>query len=369
MGWTRAVQAAVDAVDGELAAARSARPCDPARVAAALLGAIETAREYPQTAQFLDLPGLWDELAEVHERAGRVDEALAAVREAIAAGLACTPDPRCRLAEIALRAGQAGPAGDLFAAVKAETPDDVWLYNNAGIEYVHAGHYERALAWLDEGTELALATGDPERLLEQLLDFRRTALRALGRDPADDELDARAQAFLTDPPPLPARTWSPPAPAEGLDATAAAPAFGRRSVGLAFGWFPASEFVAALAAWPGLAESWGTAEHGAYNRMLQGHMTRMDAARGAEGVTGPLWVAPIHLDAYRGWCAERGEDPGSGATRAAYAAEAARVRADGLIPWPPPRNGPCWCSSGRKYKKCCGNPAVALAAPPGEDPR
>ncbi|MEV6140612.1 SEC-C metal-binding domain-containing protein [Nocardia sp. NPDC051990] len=22
--------------------------------------------------------------------------------------------------------------------------------------------------------------------------------------------------------------------------------------------------------------------------------------------------------------------------------------------WPPPRNAPCWCGSGRKYKKCCG---------------
>ena len=22
-------------------------------------------------------------------------------------------------------------------------------------------------------------------------------------------------------------------------------------------------------------------------------------------------------------------------------------------PWPPPRNGTCWCGSGEKYKKCC----------------
>ncbi len=26
------------------------------------------------------------------------------------------------------------------------------------------------------------------------------------------------------------------------------------------------------------------------------------------------------------------------------------------IGWPPPRNGPCWCGSGAKYKKCCGRP-------------
>jgi tetratricopeptide (TPR) repeat protein len=27
------------------------------------------------------------------------------------------------------------------------------------------------------------------------------------------------------------------------------------------------------------------------------------------------------------------------------------------IAWPPPRNGPCWCGSGTKYKKCCARPA------------
>ncbi|WP_433697459.1 SEC-C domain-containing protein [Nocardiopsis sp. CA-288880] len=29
-----------------------------------------------------------------------------------------------------------------------------------------------------------------------------------------------------------------------------------------------------------------------------------------------------------------------------------------LMPWPPGRNHPCWCGSGRKYKKCCGSPSV-----------
>ncbi|MFD3688928.1 SEC-C domain-containing protein [Nocardiopsis sp. NPDC058631] len=29
-----------------------------------------------------------------------------------------------------------------------------------------------------------------------------------------------------------------------------------------------------------------------------------------------------------------------------------------LSPWPPERNHPCWCGSGRKYKKCCGSPSV-----------
>ncbi|GAB3687722.1 SEC-C domain-containing protein [Nocardiopsis oceani] len=29
-----------------------------------------------------------------------------------------------------------------------------------------------------------------------------------------------------------------------------------------------------------------------------------------------------------------------------------------LRPWPPERNKPCWCASGRKYKKCCGSPSL-----------
>jgi uncharacterized protein YecA (UPF0149 family) len=35
------------------------------------------------------------------------------------------------------------------------------------------------------------------------------------------------------------------------------------------------------------------------------------------------------------------------------------LTADGprLRPWPPGRNEPCWCGSGRKYKKCCGSPS------------
>jgi uncharacterized protein YecA (UPF0149 family) len=65
-------------------------------------------------------------------------------------------------------------------------------------------------------------------------------------------------------------------------------------------------------------------------------------------------VAPIVVDEYVVWCDERGEDPED--ARAGYAA---RLLAAGeAIPWPPGRNEPCWCGSGRKYKKCCG-PAPA----------
>ncbi|MYV49174.1 SEC-C metal-binding domain-containing protein [Streptomyces sp. SID2888] len=49
--------------------------------------------------------------------------------------------------------------------------------------------------------------------------------------------------------------------------------------------------------------------------------------------------------------------PDTSDTRSAYADELART--GHTTDWPPPRNGPCWCGSTRKYKKCCGSPSSA----------
>ena len=153
----------------ELEQATSARPQDPTRLAAALEQAVDACRRWPQaTSGVFYLPELLGELAETYERLGRTDDALATMQAAIDAGYAGAPDPRCRLAEILLRAGRAEDAHPIFAEVKADTPADVWLYNNAGLEYGAAGDHERAVAWLTEGLKLAIATGDPERLVAQM---------------------------------------------------------------------------------------------------------------------------------------------------------------------------------------------------------
>ena len=354
-------------VERELEQATSARPQDPARLAAALEQAVDACRRSPGAASdVFYLPELLGELAETYERLDRSDDALATMRAAIDAGYTGAPDPRCRLAEILLRAGRATEAHPIFDEVKAETPDDVWLYNNAGLEYGAAGDHERAVAWLTEGLELALATGDPERLVAQMSDLRRESLAALGRDL--DELEARADAFLAQPqPPKPA--WQPeqlpgllaaldPAQGSALAPRAGVPAAkssGARMM-LALSWFPRDEFAAALDAWPQLADDWGTADHTEYNRRLQRHLSEMPA------VHGPICIAPIHIDRLRSWCSRTGNDPASGSARSSYPAELARSASDELIAWPPARNAPCWCRSGRKYKQCCGHPSVAATA-------
>jgi len=50
--------------------------------------------------------------------------------------------------------------------------------------------------------------------------------------------------------------------------------------------------------------------------------------------------------------AERvGGSPTDPETKAAFGETVAE---EATIAWPPPRNSPCWCASGAKYKKCCG---------------
>ena len=245
-------RAKVIEAERRLEQATSARPQDPTRLAAALEHAVDACRRWPEAAsEVFYLPELLGELSEAYEQLGRTEDALDTMRSAITAGYAGAPDPRCRLAEILLRAGRAEQTHPIFARVKAETPDDVWLYNNAGLEYGAAGDDERALEWLTEGLELALSTGDPERLVAQMSDLRRESLKALGRQL--DDLEARADEFLAQPrPPKPA--WTPsalPGALAALDAAqssavapaAAVPAVppssrGRSRVLLAFGWFP-----------------------------------------------------------------------------------------------------------------------------------
>jgi hypothetical protein len=136
----------------ELEQATSGRPQDPTHLAAALEQAVDACRRWPEAASgVLYLPELLGELSEAYEQLGRTEDALDTMRAATTAGYTGAPDPRCRLAEILLRAGRAEEAHPIFGEVKAETPDDVWLYNNAGLEYGAAGDHERALEWLTEG--------------------------------------------------------------------------------------------------------------------------------------------------------------------------------------------------------------------------
>jgi hypothetical protein len=85
--------------------------------------------------------------------------------------------------------------------------------------------------------------------------------------------------------------------------------------------WPENEFAAVRERWPEAGELYGD-DYARYCGLLEREATERQTRRD-----------------YGEWCAEN--------------------RADLTVAWPPPRNSRCWCGSDRKYKKCCGSPAVA----------
>lgn len=89
-----------------------------------------------------------------------------------------------------MRSGHEAQASRLWEQARAQFPDDVWVYVQAGIEYSSLGEYATVLTWLTPGVALVLRIDDVESALEQLTPLRAGCLAALGLQP--DDLQARA---------------------------------------------------------------------------------------------------------------------------------------------------------------------------------
>jgi hypothetical protein len=129
---------------------------------------------------------------------------------------------------------------------------------------------------------------------------------------------------------------------------------------VALAWLPTGDYEQAVAVGRDFSGSDrvagpdGTLSPPQYCRTLQKILVEYAEA----GVPG-LAIAPVRLAPFTAWCAEVGQQPDSAEARAEYAAHLAAARDPALIAWPPGCNQPCWCGSGRKYKKCCAAMASA----------
>ncbi|HSA52310.1 MAG TPA: SEC-C metal-binding domain-containing protein [Yinghuangia sp.] len=115
-------------------------------------------------------------------------------------------------------------------------------------------------------------------------------------------------------------------------------------------YWPGGEFTEVLRRWPGHAEFYG-ADSASHIRNVE----QLLVAKSEQGES-RLAVARGTVAGLIAFAADENADPARTQVHADYAADlTARGR---FTLWPPPRNGPCWCGSDRKYKKCCGNAAV-----------
>jgi tetratricopeptide (TPR) repeat protein len=137
--------------------------------------------------------GAWSEdLADSYLALGRVDDAVRTISDATR-GYAESTELLCELAEKLVRSGHEPQARLLWQQARADYPDDVWVYVQAGIGYGDIGDHAEALEWLTTELELALRTADPESALDQLRPLRASCLSALGR-PSGDIQERAAQA-------------------------------------------------------------------------------------------------------------------------------------------------------------------------------
>lgn len=338
----------LDRLDAEI---RQANRGPAAEYAEVLERAIATCEGDAAAGEYLDVVELHSELVEAYDQLGRVEEALHQADLLVELGYRSQPDPRCRRAEILTRHGRLTEAAATWDAVAADTPDDVWVYNNAGLEYGAIGEHELALGWLTRALELAVRTGDPERLLGQLRDLRAASLAKLGREP--DELQS-ATPTLTPPARWDSRT-SPQIRRDVSPSHEPAP-----PMPVALAWLPVDEYAAWPERWPDLGDSpllhddeGEPVSHAAYCRRMEGRLRAH-----AEAGMAQLSVVAVRSAEFVPWVAENAPDERDPAQlRARYAADVARDPAR-TVTWPPGRNDPCWCGSGRKYKKCCGAPGV-----------
>lgn len=114
-------------------------------------------------------------------------------------------------------------------------------------------------------------------------------------------------------------------------------------------FWPPDEFARLLERRPFVADAYGD-DHTEHLRQVEGTLRELSDQGATRLAVGRATVRGLeaHVE-------ERGGSPDAPAARSGYAAELAR-RGE-AADWPPPRNGPCWCGSARKYKKCCGNPS------------
>lgn len=263
----------------------------------------------------LPLGDYYDGLAEVAAEDDDFALAVRAQRRALELGCELPELAQEMLAWYLLKAGDRDEGEAAFARLRAERVGDLQIVSTLANARMDSGDGQGALEAYDEALDLAKGTED-DGWIGQLRDERQYCRFEHGLPPdEDDRLAERANSTY-------------------LKAT-------RYSVA----WFPRDQIDAALACWPSLADDLNDPD--VYCRAVEARLRAMRSEIGREPS-----VAPLQVERLVEFAEENGIDPDSGSARSRFAAELGGT--EGSVAWPPGRNEPCWCGSGRKYKRCCG---------------
>jgi hypothetical protein len=268
--------------------------------------------------------------AEIAESRSKLDAALRYASRAVEAygdrADAEVVNAQAVRARLLFRAGRADEAMAVVEPLRPQLTEypEAAAYVSAAL--AAGGRLKVAEEWLTDAVRSALASRgeptEPDGVLFFLFQQRHRVRHALGLP--HDQHDNLAEKLETRLANETARAAAPPAD------------------DLLF--FPKAEFEGLLAKWPALASPYG-ADWDQHRAHLETELVRL-AGTGRVGLN-LLPGTVAGLTAFAGGDGDA-TDP---KTRAGYADRIAT--GTGQIPWPPERNGACWCGSGLKYKKCC----------------
>ena len=121
-------------------------------------------------------------------------------------------------------------------------------------------------------------------------------------------------------------------------------------------YFPPDEYEHAWAL--GLLAATNYRDHGDYRRELEQTVQAV-----TDVAATPVRIVRLSISDLLAYAQRTDQDPASRQTRLACTGWLDEQGHSSIV-WPPERNAPCWCGSGSKYKKCCGNPVFLAVQPP-----
>jgi len=296
------------------------------------------AREYEE--QAADEPGLAFEAAGAWRRAGRPDAARRVLQRVAYEGDALDQQlALAELVEMALEEGDEVSVRALLGQMEAIDPPEATARVFLAELFEARGEVEAALLWVDRALALSPQPWTPVSDAAMALGTRSRVRDASGLAP--DELDRQAQLLRE-------ALLEAMVPSEGVVVGAAR---------VRMLYLTRTGRLAWAAQWPALPQG-DSADR--YFQRVEADLRRI-AAGGCPSIT----LISIDVPALAAHVARAGLAEPDEVVRHDHLVE--RDAAGAGERWPPPRNGPCWCRSGAKYKRCCGRPQ---GGPPqgGSDP-